>query len=1347
MRQNFFDMLEEQTICPYTGLRPFTEEESLYFKGREENILKVSAQLEEKKFLMVTGASGDGKSSLIFAGLLPQARAGFINANYSNWQVANFRPERSPLKNLARALANALQLEDPSMVEVELSRGFSSLVELYKSSNRYVDEKSEAWRLASEEDRGKMERQAGNLLILIDQFEEFFTNPENFPGGVPSQESRLLLNIILETVKISLKENLPIYIVCTMRSDYIGQCAAFRGLPEFIGFSQFFVPRLQRKELHQVIEEPAILSGNRISNRLIDRLIFDLEEGTDQLPILQHALKQIWKAADSGREEMDLIHYAMVGGMPGDKLPKEEISRFQLWKQTLADYEQRYLENAGLANVLDIHANKLYEEAAAYYNANAQALITSKQAKFIIAISFACLTRIDESRAVRNRMTLEEVMQIINVPELTTEVVGGVLSIFREPDNTLIGPFIGEADEQKKLSPATVLDITHEALIRNWKLLKKWADQEYEYHVTFLDFQQQFNRWIEHGKSGDFLLPIGSLTYFEDWYKKCRPNKYWINRYNHDEADADKKLKQSAMVLKNCRDFIKRSALRLLVTRTFMKHGAGKISMVAGFVALLVLISYFLYQWRIQDKEYVLNKILADSESYMADIEPNPINKGSFALEAERYRPGYIKHLMRVLPEQQKIEVALNLAFPVVTSRLKNNLPVYIQSLLLADSLVQASGPRVDSSNNTSLSIHLNNLNDLVRNQSYYLFANNNHLVSKQRERNVNSQAKLILKIFAAGLRSKQLDMKALHITVTDALNYQAFTKQQINSLIDLLSPMESNNEKFDVWFPEREKITIGFAQNFSHNGGYQMLAYLYAANGNSKKALQCLDSLKKYNPTYEKAFINSTHVSVYFLIYGHPDAFSEFIEVHSTNLGIPAHAYVKEILTNVGVLSANNGLKYIKHGNINDNLQFLGVSVKAHLFSHARELCKRELKIPDALNFNLSLLYKLEGVLVAKETRENGIIDRKKSDSLFQEALSYFGKVSAGFLEQEIVVQAQTFQINTESRTLPRKHLFLYPDHFKTVESFIQPAWFRFHDDAFFYFMLRHDLFSKHYKTQGDYQLLITWINTYFGQFGQQGNRAFLNYPEIEHGTFLSLDSLITQSGYDLDDAWIKMMLIRDSFNSGDTTNAYALVKRLTFKEFEKVNFEDAPPFHNSKIVIAGQLAIRGKRDESMHIIRQFANTGNRVAIYAKIASLVYRSNNKVEAEVYLDSANAELKSVKDQFLGNFQTRFVEILTLKNNRESKKKAMEYIGSMAWFDRLNGLNTMVTAYARLNEYYKAASAVPPLASAGDRLGMYTRMLRIENLKRVDPSGIWQEYDRAIREELENINFQNDLIEN
>ncbi len=250
-------------------------------------------------------------------------------------------------------------------------------------------------------------RNAANLMIIVDQFEEFFTNPENFYNEAPSNDSQIVVNLVLETARIAIKKNLPVYVVCTMRSDYIGQCSAFRGLPEYIGFSQFFVPRLKRKDLKQVIEEPAILSGNRISQRLIERLVFDISDGVDQLPILQHALSRIWEAASRGQEEMDLLHYAMVGGMPADELPDEDIDRFKEWFSSIPEDQQNFYQDTGLHKIIEIHANILYENAWEYYNRqHPENPLTQQEAKRIIALTFSCLTKIDNSRAVRNRMSL-----------------------------------------------------------------------------------------------------------------------------------------------------------------------------------------------------------------------------------------------------------------------------------------------------------------------------------------------------------------------------------------------------------------------------------------------------------------------------------------------------------------------------------------------------------------------------------------------------------------------------------------------------------------------------------------------------------------------------------------------------------------------------------------------------------------------------------------------------------------------------------------------------------------------------------------------------------------------------
>ena len=232
----------ESLICPYTGLRSFTEEESLYFKGRDVQIDQVARLLEQNKFLMLTGASGEGKSSLIYAGLIPNARAGFFKAKYTNWVVTDFRPERSPVKNMATAVAGTFGVH-PATIETELGRGFSSLIDLYINSSFYIDESDAVWKGLNDAERKNKTRSAANLLIIVDQFEEFFTNPENYLNESPSQDSQIVVNLALETARIALQRNLPVYVVCTMRSDYIGQCSAFRGLPEYIGFSQFFVDR------------------------------------------------------------------------------------------------------------------------------------------------------------------------------------------------------------------------------------------------------------------------------------------------------------------------------------------------------------------------------------------------------------------------------------------------------------------------------------------------------------------------------------------------------------------------------------------------------------------------------------------------------------------------------------------------------------------------------------------------------------------------------------------------------------------------------------------------------------------------------------------------------------------------------------------------------------------------------------------------------------------------------------------------------------------------------------------------------------------------------------------------
>jgi energy-coupling factor transporter ATP-binding protein EcfA2 len=589
------EIMTEPKVCPYPGLRPFNERESIFFKGRDEQIKKMVKQLQEKKFLMVTGASGDGKSSLVYAGLIPNAKAGFFKARFNNWIVADFRPERSPFKNMLKALS-ILNPVNPKKFETELGYGFSALVDEYKNSAFFIDNTSLAYKNAVEAEKEAFDKKGANLMILVDQLEEFFTYPENYSNDQVSGDAEKVMNLLLETAAIAQKDNIPIYIVCTMRSDYIGQCACFRGLPEAIGLSQFFVPRLKREEIQQVIEGPAQLNGNKISRRLTQKLLNILPGGFDQLPLLQHALNQLWKMAGDGEQEMDSLHLAKIGGISPRQLTVTDKAQFDVWYSSLTDFNKKLLAHPSMGNILNAHAKDMYAAAGAYLQTHYKILISEERVQYITRLAFSSLTKMDALRAVRNQMTLQEITNIINLPDVSTTLVGGLLDVFRLPGATFIRPFLTE-EERVPLQPDDVLDITHESLIRNWDILKEWTDQEYENYQTFLDFDKQLKRWVDNKESKDFLLPQGPLSFFEQWYTNCRPNKHWLLKHDEDQARYHNEIARAAEKIENIQKFLRESRAAL---------AKKKRVLILSSILLFCLLSGFTV-WAVVERNKAVN--------------------------------------------------------------------------------------------------------------------------------------------------------------------------------------------------------------------------------------------------------------------------------------------------------------------------------------------------------------------------------------------------------------------------------------------------------------------------------------------------------------------------------------------------------------------------------------------------------------------------------------------------------------------------------------------------------------------------------------------------------------------
>jgi len=607
----------EETFSPYTGLRPFNENESIYFKGRDKHIDAVIQMLEHNKYVMVTGASGDGKSSLIYAGVIPNAKAGFLKGLFTKWTVVDFKPERSPLRNLAAALSQGLRLKNVDEVELQLGYGFSALVDIYKKSDAYCDMTSIEWADADEETRRAMKRKASNLLILVDQFEEFFTNSENYRDGVASPVSQITINVLQETIKLAREEQLPIYVVFTMRSDYIGQCVAFRGFAELIGNSTYFVPRLKREEIQEVIQAPAILNGDKISLRLTQRILNDLGDGTDQLPVLQHALYQMWKEAHINKEEIDIIHYAKVGGIAINKLPASVQPEFELFLKNLPEEKKYLFEKPRLRNVLSKHANELYETAHEIYNQKYQDNISKEEAQKIIKTTFVCLTKIDENRAVRNRMSLMEIYSILGNNDISLEKFVKVINIFRETGNSFIQPFITDDEASRDLSPDAVMDITHESLIRNWDLLVEWAEEEHKSVSIFRDFKVQVNQWLENEKDPKYLLNSGLYTYFNAWWTKAEPNAFWILRYMAPEEinPMMEPAEQAAIYHEDCEEF-------LFLSKQKIDRNRRLVLFAISLISTLLIVSLIAAWMALQSKyEADAQREIAIEKSEYAEIQ------------------------------------------------------------------------------------------------------------------------------------------------------------------------------------------------------------------------------------------------------------------------------------------------------------------------------------------------------------------------------------------------------------------------------------------------------------------------------------------------------------------------------------------------------------------------------------------------------------------------------------------------------------------------------------------------------------------------------------------------------
>lgn len=483
-------MTATSTTNPFVGLRPFESNEDLLFFGRDEQVLSILQRLHSHHFVAVIGSSGSGKSSLIKAGLIPALEAGYLVNDRDRWQIASMKPGQNPLYHLAEALVQ--------MGEGTDSTGATDLVQKIKEEGADAVLNLLAAPL-----------QAGaNIFLLVDQFEELFRFCLDAKDAVAREDATDFVNILLELA--SQKER-PVYVVVTMRSDFIGDCTQFFGLPEALNESQYLVPRLNRSQLKTTIEGPARLSGRRVSPALTARLLNDTQTVRDELPLLQHALMRTWayEAEKDRNGELDIRDYESIGG---------------------------------LEKALSNHADEAFAAMPEGEQAIAKKL-------------FQALTAVDENgRKVRKPATLGELEALTGASQ---EKLLQIIQRFIEGNRSFL--VVNRTGEKKDW----LIDISHESLIRQWNALSAWVDEEAESVKIYSRLSESA---LLYGTKKKDLLAGSELQLALQWYNETRPTAVWASRYNPE-------FERSVQYLQDSRHFeeawMRRQRLRKRNQRLF----------------------------------------------------------------------------------------------------------------------------------------------------------------------------------------------------------------------------------------------------------------------------------------------------------------------------------------------------------------------------------------------------------------------------------------------------------------------------------------------------------------------------------------------------------------------------------------------------------------------------------------------------------------------------------------------------------------------------------------------------------------------------------------------------------
>jgi WD40 repeat protein len=296
--------IDDNLPCPYRGLAHFGPEDAEFFFGREVFVAELVGAVQTRAFVPVLGASGSGKSSVVFAGLVPQLQ------RLGQWQFTYFRPGNDPFHAVASALVPLYTPERNETEQLLQARDLAAALQ--------------GGRLPLGDVIARIQRNypQQRVLLIADQFEELYTLcPEE-------ATRRQFLDCLLASLAPASTLS-PLVLVATMRADFLGSALSYRPLADVLQAGDVKLGAMNREELCNVIEKPAAKLGVSFEPGLAKRILDAVDKEPGNLPLLEFALTELWKQ----RQGKNLTHaaYEAIGEVQGAlaRYADEQYARLQ----------------------------------------------------------------------------------------------------------------------------------------------------------------------------------------------------------------------------------------------------------------------------------------------------------------------------------------------------------------------------------------------------------------------------------------------------------------------------------------------------------------------------------------------------------------------------------------------------------------------------------------------------------------------------------------------------------------------------------------------------------------------------------------------------------------------------------------------------------------------------------------------------------------------------------------------------------------------------------------------------------------------------------------------------------